>query len=156
MELTGEQKIFRRRLDFYYITLLLYVVTGTVYILVAGSIIGDKFEFVFRDPVVYIIGAFILYAIILLLLNVVRNRRIIITPLQLIFKSRFGERIYFFAHIERILLKKERPRFTNTIFRVVKIRLLNRRRWIRIRVAQYEREWELYHEFKELKHRLKK
>ncbi len=134
----------------------MYVATGAIYIIVSGSFIGDKFEFVIDDPVVYIVGIFILYAAILLVINIIRNRRIILTPQQLIFRSRFGERIHFFAHIERILIKRERTRFTNAIFRVVRLRVAHRKRWIRIRIANYERERELYQQFKEIKQRLKK
>ena len=149
-------KIFRRKLDFYYLALLVYVIVGTIYIIISGSLIGDKFEFVIRDPVVYLFGVFILYAAILLLLNVIRNRRLVITPQCLIFKSRFGERAYYFAHIEHIILKRERLRASNTIFNVVKLRIARRRRWIRIRTINYEREKELYNEFKEMKLKLKK
>ena len=54
------------------------------------------------------------------------------------------------------LLKRERRRFSNAIFNVVKLRTATRRRWIRIRVANYEREQELYRTFEELKRTLKK
>lgn len=149
-------KIFRRKLDIYYIMLLAYVVTGAIYIVVSGSFIGDKFEFVVRDPVVYVFALFVLYAAALLLVNVVRRRRIEITPDIIRFASRFGARTYYFTHIERIILKRERRRFSNAIFNVVKLRTATRRRWIRIRVANYEREQELYRTFEELKRTLKK
>ncbi len=155
MDATGT-KIFRRKLDIYYIMLLVYVVTGAIYIVISGSFIGDKFEFVVRDPVVYVFAFFILYAAALLLANVVRRRRIEITPEIIRFATRFGERTYYFTHIERIILKRERGRFSNAIFNVVKLRSATRRRWIRIRVANYEREQELYRTFEELKRTLKK
>ncbi len=153
---TGDEKIFRRKLDIYYITMLAYLLTGGIYIIISGSVIGDKFEFVVHDPVVYVFGVFILYSVGLLIVNVVRNRRLIISSQRIVFKSRFGERMYYFAHIEKIILKKERPRVSNTIFNVVKLRITHRRRWIRIRAANYEREKELYQIFKELKQQLKK
>lgn len=151
-----DEKTFRRKLDIYYLALLIYVLTGAIYIVVSGSFIGDKFAFVVRDPVVYLFGVFIIYSGGLLLVNVISNRRLVITPQQLVFRSRFGERSYYFSHIERIVLKRERPRVSNIIFNVVKLRTSKRRRWIRIRVANYEREQELYQEFKAIKLRLKK
>jgi hypothetical protein len=152
----AEIRIFRRKLDIYYAMLLVYVVTGALYIVVSGSFIGDKFEFVVRDPVVYIFAVFVLYAAALLVVNVVRRRRIEITPQSIRFASRFGGRTYYFNHIERIILKRERRRLSDAIFNVVKLRSATRRRWIRIRVANFERERELYETFEDLKRTLKK
>lgn len=154
--MTIAERAYKRKLDLYYIALIFYVIAATIYIIVSGSFIGDKFEFVVRDPVVYVFGGVILYAIVLLLVNLVRNRRLVITSQCVVFKSRFGERRYYFAHIEKILLGRERRRVSDAIFNVVKLRIAMRRRWIRIRTANYEHEQELYAHFEALKKELKK
>ena len=147
---------FRRKHDFYYIVLLFYVLFGGVYLLITGTITDRTVRFGFKDPVVYIIGVFIIHAVGMLLLSIIRNERLILHPQKIVFKTRFRERAIYLAHITKILLKRERRKFNDGTFAVVKLKMTNRRRWVRIRVANYERESELYQEFKALKDELKK
>ncbi|MFZ1728803.1 MAG: hypothetical protein WBQ23_09330 [Bacteroidota bacterium] len=151
---------FKHRNDLYYVTLLVYVAFAVLYIVVTGTITDDSVEFGLKDPVVYIIAAFILHALIMLLTSVVRNRRLVITEDSLVFASRFRERFVPFSSIERITLKHERRRLSNSKlsdrkFAVIKLHVAGRRRVVRLRVAAYEREKELYQILKKLKHDLK-
>jgi hypothetical protein len=151
-----QERIHKKKNDVYYISLLMYLAFGVVYVLVTGTITNDSVEFGFRDPVVYIIGLFVLYTLTALLVNVVRDRRIILMPQRIVFRTRFRERSIYYDHITRIVLKRERRKLNGGTFAVVRLRIAGRRRWIRIRVANYERERDLYQEFKQLKHELKK
>ncbi len=151
-----EEKIFHQKLDVYYITLLGYLVIGAIYILIRGNFIGETFSVVVHDPVVYLFGIFIGYAALLLLINVFRDRRIIITPRRLIFRDRFREKVIFIDHIEKIVFRRERRFQYEKQYAMVKLKLADRRRWIRIRIAWYERENELFEALKELKEKLNK
>ena len=151
-----QERVHKRKNDLYYIALLMYVVFGIAYVLVTGTITSETVAFGFRDPVVYIIGLFILYTSVMLVYNIVRDQRIVLTPQRIVFKTRFKERSIYHDHITRIVLKRERKKLNGGTFAVVRLRIPGRRRWIRIRVANYERERELYQEFKHLKHELKK
>ncbi len=142
---------FKHRNDLYYVTLLVYVAFAVLYILVTGTITDDSVEFGLKDPVVYIIAAFIVHALIMLLTSVVRNRRLMISEDALIFASRFRERTVPFTDIERITLKRDRSRVNNGKFAVIKLHVSGRRRVLRLRVTNYERERELYQLLKKLK-----
>jgi hypothetical protein len=148
-------KIFKKKKDIYYITLLVYVVFAVMYVLVTGTVTDNTVEFGFRDPMVYVIGACILYTTVMLFVTMIGNPRLIITADAFILKTRYSERMYRIGQIEEIMLKRDRRRFNEGAFAIVKIRVSLRRRRVRIRVASYERQNELYLEFKQLKERIK-
>ncbi len=146
-----QEHSFKRRNDLYYVTLLVYVAFAVLYIVITGTITSENVQFGLQDPVVYIIAAFILHALIMLLTSVVRNRKLVITEADLVFASRFRERRIPFSDIERITLKRDRRRINNGKFAVIKLHVSGRRRVLRLRVANYEREKELYQLLKKLK-----
>ncbi len=151
-----EERVYHRRNNFYYVTLLAYVVFAVIYILVTGTITSETVEFGFRDPVVYIIGLFILHAVVMLIVNLVRNARLVLLQDRIVFRTRFRERIVLHSQIASIMLKRERRRFNDGTFAVVKIFIRHRPRPLRIRVANYEQEQDLYQQFKRLKTELNK
>ena len=150
-----EEKIFKKKKDVYYITLLVYVVFAVMYILITGTVTEKTVEFGFRDPIVYVVGIIILYTAVMLFTNIIRNPRLILTATTLVLKTRYSERAYRLSQIEEVILKRDRRRFNEGSFAIVKMRVRMRRRRIRIRVASYERETELYQEFKQLKERIR-
>jgi hypothetical protein len=145
---------FRRRHNFYYITIIAYVVFLAAYMLVTGTVTSETVEFGFRDPVVYIIGAFILHALVMLCVNVVRDPRIVFTGQGLEFRSRFRSRAFAYGDIQRVVVKYERPKFNDGTFAVVKLKVATRRRGIRIRLSNFERENELLDQFRILAARI--
>lgn len=155
-----QEQVFKRRNDTYYITLLVYVAFLALYILVTGTIEDNTVKFGFKDPVVYIVGIFILHALAMLLTSMVRNRRLVITEDSLIFRSRFRERRVPYSDIERITLKRDRRKPNDGSFAVLKVHVADqrrgvRRRAVRVRVANYEHEKELYQVLKKLQSDLK-
>ena len=145
------ENVFRRKNDIYYITLLVYVVFAVMYILLTGTVTSDTVAFGFRDPVVYIIGAFILGTAMALISSLVRNPRLVLATSRIVFRTRFRERTVHHAQIASIVVKRERERLNEGSSAVVKIRVRDRRRMIRIRVANFERERDLVAAFKTLK-----
>jgi hypothetical protein len=141
---------FKRRNDFYYITLLVYVAFAVLYIVVTGTVTAHTVEFGLKDPVIYIIAAFILHALVMLISSLVRNRRLVITEDALIFASRFRERRIPFSDIDHIGFKREHRRINDGRFAVIKLKVSGRRRILRLRVANYEHERELYTILKKL------
>lgn len=147
---------FKRRNDLYYITLLTYVAFAVIYVVITGTVTGGSVQFGLKDPVVWIIAAFVLHALVMLLISVVRNRRLLITPDALVFASRFRERRVPFTDIERITFKRDRRKFNDGTFAVIKLHVSGRRRVMRMRVANYEREKELYQLLKKIQHEMRK
>lgn len=151
-----QEHSFKRRNDLYYITLLTYVAFAVIYVVITGTVTGDSVQFGLKDPVVWIIGAFLLHALVMLLISVVRNRRLVIMPDALVFASRFRERRVPFDDIERITFKRDRRKLNDGTFAVIKLHVAGRRRVLRLRVANYEREKELYQLLKKIQHEMKK
>lgn len=151
-----QEHSFKRRNDIYYITLLTYVAFAVLYVVVTGTISDGSVQFGLKDPVVYIIGAFILHALVMLLTSVVRNRRLLVTEDAIVFASRFRTRRVPFSDIDRITFKRDHRKLNGGKFAVIKVYVAGRRRVLRLRVANFEREKELYQLLKKIQHELKK
>ncbi len=136
-------KVFRYKLDFFYQQALIYLGTLVLYAGIRGSFVEDQFNFVFKDPIVYIIIVFFLVALSTLFLNIWRGRRLIIEPDRIVFHSQAGERVIRIADIEWMHIGRERLVQTAGRFQQVTLKLKGRPLPIRIRVGRYERDREL-------------
>jgi hypothetical protein len=136
-------KVFKYKLDFYYLSALIYLITLVAYGGIRGSLIEKEFIYVVNDPILYVIGFFVLISLVALVLNVIRNRKLIVRENAIIFKSRFRERRVDAHDIEWMHIGRERLVQTGGRFQVVVFKLRRRRRWIRIRAGRYEKDKEL-------------
>ena len=143
---TGQEKTFKYKLDFYYQSALIYLLTLIVYGGIRGNFVEQKFEYVLGDPILYVIIFFVLMSFITLGLNALRNRRLIITPEAISFKHRWNERTVPLSDIEWLHIGREARVQTGGRFQVIVFKLKGRRRVFRIRVGRYERERELVNE----------
>jgi hypothetical protein len=134
---------FKYKLDFYYQQALIYLVTLILYVGVKGTFVEDNFTLVFNDPIIMVIAFFVVVAFGTLLLNRIRNRKLIITDTEIIFRHRFAERSIPLKDIEWIHIGKERTVQTAGRFQVIIFKTKHRRRTFRIRLGRYEREREL-------------
>lgn len=137
------EKVFKYKLDFYYQSALIYLVTLILYGGIRGNFVEKKFEYVLNDPLMYVIMFFVLMSLVVLLLNYIRNRRLIIADDTIIFKNRWHERRISAGNMEWIHIGREAGVQTSGRFQVIMFRLKGRRRVVRIRVGRYEREKEL-------------
>jgi len=137
------EKAFKYKLDFYYQSALIYLVTLILYGGIRGNFVEKKFEYVLNDPLTYVIVFFVLMSLVALLLNYIRNRRLIIVDDMIIFKNRWRERRISASDLEWIHIGREAGVQTSGRFQVIMFRLKGRRRIVRIRVGRYEREKEL-------------
>jgi hypothetical protein len=141
-----QDKVFKYKLDFYYLSALIYLITLVAYGGIRGSLIEKEFTYVMNDPIIYVIAFFVLLSLVTLLLNVIRNRRLIVRDNAIIFTSRFRERRINADNIEWMHIGRERLVQTSGRFQVVVFKLNGRHRWIRVRVGRYEKEKELIYE----------
>ena len=148
--MSEQAKTFRYKLDFYYQSALIYAVTFIVYGIIRGSLVEKRLEFVLDDPVAYLIAFFVLMSVTTLVLNLLRNRRLIITADAIIFKHRWQERVVRAERIEWMHIGREPRVQTGGRFQVIVFKLKGRRRLFRIRVGRYERERELVAEMTRL------
>lgn len=147
---------FRYKLDFYYQQALIYLLTMVLYAGVKGTFVETNFTLVFDDPLFYIIGFFVLSAFTALLLNIVRDRKVIVSDQAIIFRHRFNERVIDLKEVEWVHVGKERLVQTAGRFQVILIKVLHRRRAYRIRLGRYERERELLRAVEEVSEHLPK
>ncbi|MBP6672558.1 MAG: hypothetical protein KA247_05385 [Bacteroidetes bacterium] len=134
---------FRYKLDFYYQQALIYLVTLVLYAGIRGTIVENNFTLVFDDPIMFIISFFAAMAFITLLLNRVRDRKLIVANDEIVFQHRFNSRRIAVTDMEWIYIGKERFVQTAGRFQAVLIKTKQRRRAFRIRIGRYEREREL-------------
>lgn len=143
MNQASNQHVFKYKLDFYYQQVLIYCATLLLYVLIRGSFVEDRFSLIYRDPILYIILFFVGMAVVVLILNRWRDRRLIITDNAIIFSTRKRQREIPIREIEWMHIGKERLVQTAGRFQMIVFKLKNRRRVFRIRVGRYERDREL-------------
>jgi hypothetical protein len=144
------ERIFKYKLDFYYQSALIYLVTLILYGGIRGSFVEKEFRYVMSDPIIYVIIFFVVMSFVVLVLNYIRNRRLIVEENAIVFKNRFHERRITIADIEWMHIGRERLVETSGKFQVVLLKLKGRRRAIRVRVGRYEKEKELIHEMQRI------
>ena len=105
-----KERIYKYKLDFYYKSLIIYLVTLIIYIIIKGRFFHASFEVVVKDPIIYIIAIFILFFLTMLLANTLRAREIIIKENLIIFGNRFGQREVENSDILGVRFSREKKR----------------------------------------------
>lgn len=137
------QKVFKYKLDFSYQQALLYLLVFLLYAGIKGSFFEDEFRLVFRDPIVYIMIFFVVIALVTLVLNLFRDRKLILEDDKMIFHSRRRDREIKVSDIEWIHIGREMLVQTAGHFQLIIFKMKGRKRLFRIRVGRYERDTEL-------------
>jgi hypothetical protein len=119
------ERTYKYRLDFYYISLLIYLTTLILYVLVRGSFSNEKFQVVVQDPIIYIISIFILFFTAILISNYVRARYLVFDDRKITLKNRFGQRELPYNEIVGIKFSREKKegRLEKSNIRLVKLKL---------------------------------
>ncbi len=86
------EKIYEQRRDIYYVGTIAYLVTLILYVVVTGTLIGEEFTVVWKDPIVYLLALLSLVSLVGLLIAVVLDKRIIFREREILFVTRFKER----------------------------------------------------------------
>jgi len=145
-----EDKVYKYRMDIYYQLLLIYVGFLFLYAVIKGRFFEEKFTLVFNDPIIYILMIFIAIFFLVALAQIITSRQIILKSDRAILKNRFGSREIMFNEILSVKIGRKRKR-NDDPYRIIKIKLLNRRKWLRIRSNDFERGSELIREFLKIK-----
>lgn len=146
-----DEKVYKYRMDFYYQLLVIYLVFFVLYAVIKGQFFEEKFQLVFNDPIIYILILFIALFLVIVLIIIIRNRQIIMMNDRVVLKNRFGSREILFNEILNIKIGKRRKRSEDVPYRIIKLKLLHRRKWLRIRANEYERGSQLIREFLNIK-----
>ncbi|MBS1495005.1 MAG: hypothetical protein JST55_15955 [Bacteroidetes bacterium] len=147
------ERTYKYRLDFYYTSLLIYLFVFIAYVILKGSFSDEKFQVVIQDPIIYIFTAFIVFFLIVLISNYIRARYLIFDDRKITLKNRFGQRELPYNEIVGIKFSREKKegRLEKSNIRLVKLKLSNRKRLLRIRLSDFQNETKLISEFQQIR-----
>lgn len=150
MSAAREPRVFAYKLDFYYQQALVYLVTLMLYAGLRGTLVFERLPSLSGDPILYIIGVFVVISFAGLMLNRLRDRKLLVGDGKLVFHQKYREREIPFSEIEWMYIGRERSVKTAGRFQVIVFKIKERRRLFRIRVGRYEREMELLEEMEKI------
>jgi hypothetical protein len=145
-----EDKVHKYRLDFYYQSLVIYLLFFTAYVLVKGTI-GESFRSLYNDPIFYILIIFIVIFLFIVIVNIIRAPMIILKKDRIVFRNRFGSREVMLGDIINVKIGRRRKADEEMTYRIIKLKLKHRRKQLRIRANDFERGTELIREFLKIK-----
>lgn len=146
------ERIYKYKLDFYYKSLIIYLVTLIAYILIKGNFTHETFMVVVKDPIIYLIIIFIVFFLLILISNTVRARELIFDDRKIVFKNRFGQREVIYNEIMNVRFSREKKisRQERSEVRIVRLKLKDRKRYLRVRLNDFQNEKGLINEFKSI------
>ena len=147
---------FHVRLDFYWQSIAMYAITLIIYVVIK-AVWDSTLQFglvsvVLTDPVVVLLGSFVVISTTWLILNSVSRRSIIVSDDAITYLSRFHERSFHLDEIEKIVLGNERRTNVRGVLALVRIYIRGRRRPIRVRPGLYDNEHGLISALLTLRH----
>lgn len=145
------KQTYKYNMSFYYQSTIIYFVVFALYLLIRGEFVEETFTLITKDPILYLLGVIVIISLVSLLYNLYKNKYLEISPEAISFVTKFGEKRIQLSQIKRIRISKQRGRIQNHAFRLVRIKLKNRRRSVIIRPYDYENEDKLLEIFEELK-----
>lgn len=152
----GEQKNksmnnnFKHKLDIYYISVIAYGTISLVYVIISGGVIGEKFEVVWRDPIVYLLAICWLVSIVALVAMAVVKRQISVSQDEIIFHSRLRKLVVKPEDVKWIVITRERrTRLREAALPALRLKLKSRKRALWLRPAGFEKSGELVAAIKE-------
>lgn len=135
---------FTVRLEAYWQSIAIYAVTLIVYVI--GQALWNStlqqglVNVVLTDPIVALLGTFVLVSLIAVVVNTVAKRSIIISDEGITYISRFHERTFRIDEIERIMMGGDRRMRVRGVFAVIRVYIKGRRRPLRVRPGLYEND----------------
>lgn len=134
------EKRFEQRLDLYYISTITYLVTLILYGVVAGTLIGERLEMVWRDPIVYLLAICAILSIGALAVTALLRRSVVIREHEIVFRTRFKELILRAEDVEWITFRRgSRGRLRQGVAeKAARMKLKGRRRRLWLRPSGFE------------------
>lgn len=135
---------FTVRLEAYWQSIAIYAVTLIVYVI--GQALWNStlqqglVNVVLTDPIVALLGTFVLVSLIAVVVNTIAKRSIIISDEGITYISRFHERMFRVDEIERIMMGGDRRMRVRGVFAVIRVYIKGRRRPLRVRPGLYEND----------------
>ena len=150
----NKKNIFKYNMSFYYQSTIIYFVVFIIYAIIRGEFFEDTFILITKDPIIYFFAIIVMISLISLLYNLFKNKYLEISSSGISFVDRFKTRIFNKEEMSAISISKRRDSSKKNVFRLVRIKLKNRKRPIIIRPYDYENENDLINLIQELKSKL--
>ncbi|MCL5020061.1 MAG: hypothetical protein M1339_00035 [Bacteroidetes bacterium] len=147
-------KHFRRRFEFYYQSVAVYAVALIIYAAIRGTFAESEFRIVFRDPIVYAFIIVLAYSVIILVFNLLYQRDVVLTDNSIVFQNRFDRKEISFSEIEWIRVGKAKRMKVRGSYRVIRLKMKNQMRAVRINPVHFHEERGMMEAFKELSEKL--
>ena len=144
------RKHFKRRFEFYYQSVAVYAIALIIYAAVRGTFAESEFRLVFKDPIVYAFLIVLAYSIIVLVFNMLYQRDIVVTDDSIILQNRFDSKEIKLSEIEWVRVGKAKRMKVRGSFRVIKLKMKNQMRAVRINPVHFHDERGITEAFKEL------
>ncbi len=146
-----KKSIFKYNMSFYYQSTIIYFVVFIIYAIIRGEFFEGSFILITKDPIIYFFGIIVLVSLISLLYNLFKNRYLEISSNEISFVDRFKIKTFNREEMSSIIISRRRDTSKKNVFRLIRIKLNNRRRPIVIRPYDYENENDLINRIHELK-----
>lgn len=153
---TNTDKVFIHRLDFYWQSISVYSLAMLIYAVLRGLSNNSYFSILWKDPIIILFCFFIVVSGLSMLFDLIKQKRIIVTDKTIMFKTRFGSRIFGEDEILQIFIGKEKQVQYKKPIRIIKLHLATRKRPLRIRPTSFWDETGLTESIKSLKKNIKK
>lgn len=150
-ESTDQKKIFKYKMSFYYVSTIIYFIAFLLYVLIRGEFVEGSFTLITNDPIIYFFAIIVFISLVSLLFNIYKNRKLEFSEQSISLADRFRTREFGFENIKKMRISREENSSKNGVFKIVRIKLKNRRRLLVIRPYDYENGEELLKRFQELK-----
>ncbi len=133
----NNKQIFTQNIDFFWRTVAVYTMILILYAVLIGTWEKGEITIKLYDPVVILISIIILYSLLILISRYYRQKTVILDNDKIIIKTNFGEKLILKEDIENITFNKERFYRSKRKYSVIKIKLKNRKRTIRIKPSAF-------------------
>jgi hypothetical protein len=150
----SREQEFHYRLDFYWQAIALYASALLLYAFFKGSVLEGTLTIQLRDPVVMALGVVVLGSAAFSLVNWYIRRSVVIGANFIRFRNRFQTRTFDSREIQSLSFRKRKIANVGGAYHLVKIRLLNRRRLLRLRPSLYNNDVEMVQMLVALKRRI--
>jgi hypothetical protein len=146
-----KKSIFKYNMSFYYQSTIIYFVVFIIYVIIRGEFFEGSFILITKDPIIYFFAIIVLISLLSLLYNLFKNRYLEISSEGVSFVDRFKTRTFNKEEMSSIIISRRRDTSKKNVFRLIRIKINNRRRPIVIRPYDYENENDLINRIHELK-----
>ena len=146
-----KKSIFKYNMSFYYQSTIIYFVVFIIYVIIRGEFFEGSFILITKDPIIYFFAIIVFISLLSLLYNLFKNRYLEISSGGVSFVDRFKTKTFYKKDMSSIIISRKRDTSKKNVFRLIRIKLNNRRRPIVIRPYDYENENDLINRIHELK-----